>query len=252
MLITGADSLYIFSPPYEQLATMGILLYMAEKYRVYSPVILRKKLSGGNMAKLHFKYGVMGSAKSLDLIRANYNYREKGMDTIVLKPDKDSRDGDNECVIKARVDGVSVNGSFIPSDDREYDKFIKELKERLKKEKISAIFIDEAQFLSKKQVEDMYGIVYELDVPVLCYGLKNNFRSELFEGSKRLLELADDLQEIIGICHCGRKAKQNVRIVNGSIQYTGDEVVMGGVDEDAPIHYIAVCNHCYFKGNIKL
>ena len=73
MLITGADSLYIFSPPYEQLATMGILLYMAEKYRVYSPVILRKKRSGGNMAKLHFKYGVMGSAKSLDLIRANYN-----------------------------------------------------------------------------------------------------------------------------------------------------------------------------------
>ena len=204
------------------------------------------------MAKLHFKYGVMGSAKSLDLIRANYNYREKGMDTIVLKPDKDSRDGNSECIIKARVDGVSVKGSFIPSKTDEYEEFIKKLKERLKKENISAIFIDEAQFLSKRQVEDMYAIVYELDVPVLCYGLKNNFRSELFEGSKRLLELADDLQEIIGICHCGRKAKQNVRIVNGSIQYTGDEVVMGGVDEKSPIHYIAVCNNCYFKGNIKL
>ena len=206
------------------------------------------------MAKLHFFYGAMGSGKSLDLIRANHNYRERGMNTIVLKSELDTREGTTECIISSRAGDMKVAGEFIPSSSEEYQSFIKKLLKNLKNPKnpkIHAIFIDEAQFLSKNQVEDFYQVVHNLKIPVLCYGLKNNFKAELFEGSKRLLELADDFQEIRSICHCGKRTKQNARVINGKIVKDGEEVVIGNNDEQNDIYYVSLCNDCYFRGKIR-
>lgn len=146
----------------------------------------------------------MGSSKSLDLIRANYNYREKGLNTLVFKPAIDTREGTDRCIIKTRAGDLSVIGEFIPNTPSPYKKFIKNLHSALKNAPISVIFVDEAQFLAPAQVEDFQKIVYDFNIPVLCYGLKNNFKSRFFAGSKRLIELADDIQEICSICHCGK------------------------------------------------
>ena len=204
------------------------------------------------MAKLHFFYGAMGSGKSLDLIRANHNYRERGMNTLVFKPEIDTRNGTEKCLISSRAGDMQVSGQFIPSSPKNYQTFAKDLFAKLKKSdnKIHAIFIDEAQFLTKKQVEDFYQIVHDLKIPVLCYGLKNNFKAELFEGSKRLIELADDLQEVRAICHCGKRARQNARVVNGKLVKSGEEIVIGDNEEQNDVHYVSLCNECYFRGKI--
>lgn len=206
------------------------------------------------MAKLHFFYGAMGSGKSLDLIRANHNYRERGMHTLVFKPAIDTREGTDKCLISSRAGDMQVAGDFIPSDPTLYQVFIKNLTENLKNPAnphISAIFIDEAQFLTKDQVEDFYKIVHIFQTPVLCYGLKNNFKSKLFEGSKRLLELADDFQEIRCICHCGKRAKQNARVINNKLVKSGEEIVIGNNEVANEVHYVSLCNDCYFHGKIE-
>lgn len=220
------------------------------------------------MAKLHFFHGTMGSSKSLDLIRANYNYREKGLNTLVFKPAIDTREGTTKCIIKTRAGDLSVEGDFIPSDKKSYQLFKQKLFAKLSVNnpanpqvssankpsaftKISAIFIDEAQFLTAKQVEDFQHIVYKFDIPVLCYGLKNNFKSKLFAGSKRLIELADDIQEIRSICHCGHRTRQNGRVVNGKLTRTGAEIIIGDNLSSADIYYTPLCNECYLKGRIK-
>lgn len=159
-----------------------------------------------------------------------------------------------ECRIFSYAGNMNVAGEFIPSTPAEYQVFRRDLLRRLKSTHYSAIFIDEVQFLSKKQVEDFYRIVHDFALPVLCYGLKNNFKSELFAGSKRLIELADDLQEIRCICHCGKRARQNARVVNGRIVKTGAEVVMGDVQAKADVsdvYYVSLCNDCYYRGKIQ-
>lgn len=194
--------------------------------------------------KIYFKYGTMGSGKSLELIRGVYNYRERGMEVLIYKSIIDTRDGDNECIIKSRT-GVQVAAKWLPKEGS-----IKKLIEDdiyYSNKPISAIFIDEAQFLQPEQVDELQEIAFKHNIPVLCYGLLVDFRSKLFPGSQRLIELADDYQELIGICHCGRKAKQNARVVDGKIVDNGELIALGknNTDGQADIYYVALCNKCY-------
>ena len=211
------------------------------------------------MAKIYFKHGTMGSGKSLDLIRAVYNYTERGMKPLVFKPSLDTREGNDFCVIKSRT-GAEVLANWIDSDDDDLSTIIFELNDRLyttyylndsrlnmenNKLMVDAIFIDEAQFLTEKQVDKLPEIRYSYNIPILCYGLKLDFQSHLFPGAKRLIELADDVQELIGICHCGKRAKQNARIIDGKFAEQGDLVQIGGNES-----YIALCNECYYKKDL--
>lgn len=186
------------------------------------------------MPKLYFKYGAMGSSKSAQALMAQFNYQEKGYRVGLMKPAADDRDGAD--IVKSRI-GLTGKGIVITPDmnliewfeaNRQYD----------------VLIIDEAQFLSAKQIEQLKQIAMD-EVPVLCYGLKIDFRTQMFEGSKRLFELADSLTEIKSVCKCGRKAEANARIVDGKIIKEGEQIVIGGNDK-----YIGVCYRCWQKGKI--
>lgn len=199
------------------------------------------------MAKLHFFYGTMGSSKSLDLIRANYNYRERGMETIVMKSAIDTRELD--AIVSTRAGSLRVACRLIPIDRQQYQQFHRQLIKDIEASgKIAAIFVDEAQFLSAKQIEDLWRIVHQYNIPILCYGLKADFRSKLFTGSKRLLELADEIQEIRSICHCGRRAKHNARVVNGRLTRQGQAILIGDNQPNNDAYYTALCSRCYQQG----
>jgi len=185
--------------------------------------------------KLYFKFGVMGSAKSLDLIRAEYNYRERGMETIVFLPSVDTRAGGK---IWSRL-GVSLDAINVGKNESIF-KIVKDNVQKLKRD-IKAVFIDEIHFFSAEHIDDISEIPDKLNIPVLCYGLKVDFRGLLFEGSKRLLELADEMEEIKAMCDCGKKAIMNARFVNGKAVNTGKQIVVG--DES----YKSFCRNCYKK-----
>lgn len=209
------------------------------------------------MSKIYVKFGTMGSGKSLDLIRAVYNYTERGMKTLAFKPSLDTRDGSDSCVIKSRT-GAEVLAYWIDKDDDELGAIQEHLFYTLCESSaedapsmvrqdysIKAIFIDECQFLTEKQVDKLQEICYNCNIPVLLYGLKLDFQSHLFPGSKRAIELADDIQELIGICHCGKRAKQNARVIDGKIAEDGELVQIGGNES-----YVALCNECYRNKNL--
>lgn len=192
------------------------------------------------MAKLRFTFGTMGSAKSLDLIRTRYNYIEKGMHPIVFKPSTDTREG-SKCIIKSRV-GIECPAQWIYPTNNIFNvvyqyNYIN---------KVDIIFIDEVQFCTKEQILQLSDIATKLNIPVCAYGLKNNFRGELFEPICTLIAYADELNEIKGICHCGKKANHNARIVNNKIVKDGEEVQIGGNES-----YIALCNKCYKEEILK-
>lgn len=193
------------------------------------------------MAKMYVKFGTMGSGKSLDLIRAVYNYTERGMNTLVFKPSLDTRDGNDFCVVKSRT-GAEVLAYWIDRDDDELVAITDIINET---DSPSAIFIDECQFLTEKQIDKLQEICYNYNIPILLYGLKLDFQSHLFPGAKRAIELADDIQELIGVCHCGKRTKQNARVINGKIAEDGELVQIGGNES-----YIALCNECYYKKDL--
>lgn len=183
--------------------------------------------------KVYFKYGVMGSAKSLDLIRAEYNYRERGMETIVFIPKIDTRSNSN---VLSRL-GVNVPAIQISSSDNVYDIVAREV--NLKKRKIKAVFIDEVHFLAEEHIDQITDIADFIGIPVLCYGLRTDFRNKLFKASKRLLEVADELEEIKAMCDCGRKAICTARFVDGVPVNKGDQIFIG--DQE----YKSFCRTCY-------
>ncbi|TRW27745.1 thymidine kinase [Criibacterium bergeronii] len=185
------------------------------------------------MAKLYFRYATMNGGKTLDLIRSAYNYQEMGMDVIVLKPEIGTRTEEiNELFSRA-----GVRFSCTPfSKEADLNQII------LNGKNYRAVFVDEAQFLTKEQVDQLSRIAELNDIPVLCYGLRNNFKTELFEGSKRLMELADTIGEIKSICKCGRKATQNARLIDGKMATDGAEILIG--DKDI---YEPVCAKCYYE-----
>ena len=190
------------------------------------------------MAKLHFNYATMNAGKSIDLIRTAYNYEENGFKVIVLKPLTDTKDGDyisSRAGLRRRADYL-ISGSIIEMLAGKLDG-------------VYSILVDEAQFLDRNQVEELYLITKALDIPVITYGLRLNFKGEMFEGSKRLTELADELREIPTICGCGSIARMVGRQVNGEYVISGSEVVIDGSDD--VVKYVPLCGKCYFKKVLK-
>ena len=184
------------------------------------------------MAKLYFKYGAMGSSKTAQALITKFNYEERGMKVWIAKPSIDNRDGQN--IIQSRI-GLKTEAYVISSDENLYRTF------QMLKERYDVIIIDEAQFLTEEQVNQLGNIVMQLKVPVMCFGLKTDFQTKMFPGSKRLFEIAESISEIKTICKCGKKATVNARIDNfGNIITEGEQVELGGNDK-----YIAMCYRCY-------
>lgn len=188
------------------------------------------------MAKLYFYYSAMNAGKSTTLLQSSYNYNERGMQTLVFTPDIDTRYAKG--TVYSRIGLKSDAISFHPDFDF-YDYVYKYLKDHTQ---LACALIDEAQFLKKKQVEQLSEIADRLNIPVLAYGLRSDFRGEPFEGSQYLLAWAEELIEIKTICHCGKKATMNMRIdENGLAIKTGEQIQIGGNES-----YIATCRR-HFK-----
>ena len=189
------------------------------------------------MAKLHFYYSAMNAGKTTTLLQSNYNYRERGMETLLFIPAIDTRHAMG--VIASRIGLKSGAYAF----ERTFN-FFDYVNDFIKTKHINCIFIDEAQFLTKAQVMELARIVDELKIPALAYGLRSDFMGEPFEGSRYLLAWAEELSEIKTICHCGRKATMNARIdEKGRILQEGKQIEIGGNDR-----YIALCRKHYMNG----
>ncbi len=186
------------------------------------------------MAKLYFKYGAMGSSKTAQALITKFNYEERGMKVWLIKPSVDERDG--VFTVKSRI-GLTAEGTAISETCNIYE----EMKNR--PEHADVIIADEAQFFSREQIDELRDIVDELNVPVLCFGLRTDFLTHVFPGSGRLLEIADEFSEIKTMCECGRKATVNARIDgNGKIVTDGAQIFLGGNDS-----YVAMCYSCWKK-----
>ena len=174
------------------------------------------------MAKLHFHYSTMNAGKSTLLLQASYNYNERGMATYLLTAQLDTRAGEGR--ISSRIGIGAQADTYSPGDD-----LFARIESRLAQGPCACIFIDEAQFLTQAQVWQLARVVDDLDVPVMAYGLRVDFRGELFPGSAALLALADEMREVRTICHCGRKATMVVRRApDGSVLTAGAQVEIGG------------------------
>jgi thymidine kinase len=187
-----------------------------------------------NMPKLYFRYGCMGSSKTANALMVKFNYEEKGYKVALMKPLIDNRDGIN--IVKSRI-GLQDKAITISKNDNIIEWYI------TKSNFPDVIIIDEAQFLTEEQVNQLKDITINY-IPVLCFGLKTDFQTHLFEGSKRLFEIADSIQEIKSICKCGHKAEINARISDGKIIKTGEQVQIGGNES-----YVGMCYKCW-KNNI--
>lgn len=192
------------------------------------------------MAKLYFKYGTMESGKSTKIIQEAYNYDRNNKSIIVAKPIIDSKGNDK---IVSRIGIQRKIDVYIESDN------LKEIYKKINKDTF-CILIDEAQFLNKNQVFELFKITKLLEIPVMCYGLKSNFKGEFFEGSEALMIYADSLEEIVTICSCGKKARFNARKVNGDFVTDGEDVLIDGSNEN--VEYVPLCGECYIKKVKKL
>jgi len=186
------------------------------------------------MAKVYFRYGTMSSGKTMDLLKTYYNYKERSLNTIIIKPKIDTKGGQNV---------ISRNGSKIPVDflASSTDDIFEYVSNLLLKRHFHCILVDEAQFLTKEQVDDLGDIADMLDIPVICYGLRVDFQDNLFPGSKRLFEIADTIEEMKTICMCGKKATMVVRYKDGKPVFNGEQVAIDGVGN---ITYESVCRKC--------
>ena len=187
------------------------------------------------MAKLYFKYGAMGSSKTAQALITKYNYEENDMKVWLLKPSADTRDGVN--ILRSRI-GLEAEVEIATPDVNIYDRFAAGFAGNC-----HAVIVDECQFLTVEQIGQLRQIVDDYNVPVMCFGLRTDFRTHLFPGSLRLMELADCIEEIKTMCDCGAKATVNARINDGYIVTEGAQVVLGGND-----CYIAMCHRCYIRG----
>ena len=187
------------------------------------------------MAKLYFKYGAMGSSKTAQALITKYNYEENDMSVWLMKPGTDTRDGAS--VVKSRI-GLKAEAQIIAPDVNVY-----EIYRTQKHGACDAVIVDECQFFTVEQINQLRAIVDDFNVPVMCFGLRTDFQTKLFPGSLRLMEVADTIQEIKTICDCGAKATVNARISDGYIVTEGAQVFLGGNDA-----YIAMCHKCYIRG----
>lgn len=188
------------------------------------------------MAKLYFKYGAMGSSKTAQALITRYNYEENDLRVWLIKPSADSRDG--EAIIRSRIGLEGVAQILSPEAD------VLEIFRTEQQGKCDVIIVDECQFLTEAQIDQLRAIVDEHNVPVMCFGLRTDFQCRLFAGSRRLMEVADTIQEIKTICDCGAKATVNARIDSeGHIVTQGEQLFLGGNDS-----YIAMCHKCWVRG----
>ena len=183
------------------------------------------------MAKLYFRYGAMGSSKTANAVMVQYNYRERGCEVLMLKPRLENRDG--ATIVRSRC-GLEAECRYVEDIDT------------ISLDDIACVIVDEAHFLTSEQVRKLVDIVDDRDIPVICYGLRTDFRGELFEGSRELLCWADTIEEIKTVCWCGKKATFNARFdENGHVVKEGEQVVLGANDK-----YIGLCRKHWAEGNL--
>ena len=188
------------------------------------------------MAKLYFKYGAMGSSKTAQALITKYNYEENDLNVWLLKPSADARDGAR--ILRSRI-GLEASADIISPEMDIFRRF-----ETEKLGQVDVIIVDECQFFTSRQIDQLREIVDAYNLPVMCFGLRTDFQTKLFPGSRRLMEVADSILEIKTICDCGAKATVNARIDgDGHIVTEGAQVVLGGNDS-----YIAMCHKCYTRG----
>ena len=196
------------------------------------------------MAKLYFRYGAMGSSKSANILMVRYNYEERGQYAILLKPRTDDRDGEHK--IQSRI-GLSAPAEYVDDFLKEISKLWngKETEYLYHGKKVNAILVDEAQFLSPEEVDALSDIVDFYEIPVLCYGLRTDFLNHLFPGSRRLMEIADVIEEVPTVCWCGKRAQCNTRYSNGKIVREGAQIMLGSNES-----YVALCRKHYKEGKL--
>lgn len=187
------------------------------------------------MAKLYFKYGAMGSSKTAQALITKYNYEENDMKVWLIKPSADTRDGVQ--ILRSRI-GLAAAVEVMAPEMNVYEIF-----RNTRMGNCDVVIVDECQFMTEEQIDQLRAIVNECSVPVICFGLRTDFQTRLFPGSRRLMELADCIEEIKTMCDCGAKATVNARINDGYIVTEGAQVVLGGNDS-----YIAMCHRCYVRG----
>lgn len=185
------------------------------------------------MAQLYFKFGAMGSSKTANALMARFNYEERGQETLMVKPRLDTRDGDH--MVSSRI-GLTHPCIYFDEMRAMADQNL---------QKYACIIIDEAQFLTKDEVFYLVHLVDDCGIPVLCYGLKVDFRGQLFEGSYYLLAMADKLEEVKTICWCGKKAVCNARVVDGKVAREGEQIVLGGSES-----YVSLCRRHWTQGKL--
>ena len=186
------------------------------------------------MAKLYFKYGAMGSSKTAQALITKYNYEENDLRVWLIKPATDNRDGAD--VVQSRI-GLKADAESVGADTDLYRTFES-------RKNADVIIVDECQFFQPEQIDQLRKIVDDFNIPVLCFGLRTDFRTKLFPGSLRLFEVADNIEEIKTICDCGAKATTNARIDSeGYVITEGAQLFIGGNDS-----YIAMCHKCYIRG----
>ena len=194
------------------------------------------------MSKLYFRYGAMGCGKTMQLLQVAFNYEERGHKVLVMKPKTDTKNGEK---LLTRIGPEREVDFCFTRRDNIFDYVSKNYTKG--KKKVSCILVDEVQFLTPKQADELMQIVTELDIPVMAYGLRLNFRltDGGFEGATRLLQIAHDIDEIKTICECGRKATCNARFLNGKFVADGPDVLID--DGKTEIEYRAICPKCFAK-----
>ena len=186
------------------------------------------------MAKIHFKYGAMNSGKSDTLIKTAYNYEERGLKVVVIKPKVDTK-GDDKIVARG---GHMRHADILAGDKMNIATEVR------KREIPAVILVDESQFLTSEQISQLYELAKQDDISVICYGLRADFRTKLFPGSERLFEIADNIEKLPTMCFCGSQAEFNCRMVNGKYVFEGDQVA---IEDGSDVTYHSLCGRCYVR-----
>ena len=192
------------------------------------------------MAKLSFKYGAMNSGKSDTLIKTAFNYTERGLNIVTFKPGVDTKDG---AFISARAGGRR-KVDILADPDMDLREALKKYMKQHKITKLACVLVDETQFMSEQQVDQLFAVAKEDNISVIAYGLRADFRSQLFPGSKRLFEIADHIEKLPTMCRCNSQAEFNCRKVDGIYTFVGEQVAIDGEGE---VTYDSLCGTCYLE-----
>lgn len=191
-----------------------------------------------NMSKLYFRYGAMNSGKTTALLQVAHNYEEQNQEVLILKPAIDSKGSNHVC---SRL-GISREVDALITPDIDLFDFA-----RMLIKDIDCILVDEAQFLTREQVRELFKLVSIHDIPVICYGLRTDFKQQGFPAAEELLLIAHDIEEMKTICTCGRKATLNIRVKDGEVIKEGPTILIDSVDTTDDVVYKAICSSCYYK-----